>query len=215
MQDQDRTNALAEEILADAQQQADGKRQRAHRSAQRILRSETARAQQLEKDALADAEQQLEHQVRTLMADLPHQNQMRSVQVKDQIISDLFQQVLHTLRTREGIDLLPILVRLSSDAIALLDGNHFVLELDPQDVDTLGDRLGDQTVADVRTRYDRDVIVDIVASNALPDGGVIVRPAAENAVSQMIDNSFATRLRRAEPQLRGQIADRLFGDAAP
>lgn len=211
MSDQERKEkALAEEILADARRQADRKLASARRAAEAALRSARARTGAIEQEAFAAADRTIERETRTILADIPHQEQVRRLRVMEELVSRQFHDALDILRARAPRALLPSLVRLTVDAIALMDGDRFAIEVAPRDADRLGTDLAEQARSEVRKRAGRGVAIDVVPSSALADGGVIVRSAHGRL---MVDNSFATRMRRAHEGLRGQVARILFGDS--
>jgi len=203
--------ALAEEVLADARRQAERKLEAARRDAERILAGARAQADGTEKEALAAVEKRLNRETNTLLADLPHQERVRALRVKQEVILGLFREVVAGLPSRRDYDVGSVLAGLSASAISEMGGSDFVLEVAPPDATRLGPELEARTAAEVGRSSGRQVSVRVAPSSAVSEGGVVVRSSDGR---QMVDQSFATRTRRLEEQLRGEIAKILFGDQA-
>ncbi len=211
MAEEKKEQALADEILADARRQAERKLIRAKKTAERIVKSATSRVEVIMGRAVKAAEETLQHRAKMILADVPHQEQVRIIRVKEQVIGRLFSESLAALRSRKGYDVMSVLVRLGCDAIACLPGDSFVVRAAARDVAALGGELAERTVAEVGKTQNRDVTVEIVPSDELSDGGVIVQTADGR---RMVDNSFATRMRRTRGRLRRRIAERIFGEGS-
>lgn len=207
MAEESKKDALAEEIMNDARRQAERKLNRARRSAERIVKSAESRTKAVEQKAVEEAEAQLEREAKMILADIPHQEQVRRLKVKDVVIGRLVAESLDLLRSRA--DILPALVRLSSEAVANMDGDSFVLEVSERDAAGLGGPLAEKTIDEVKKARNRSITVRVVASAERNDGGVVVKSADS---AQMVDNSFGTRMRRARQGLRGRIAQLIFGE---
>ncbi len=212
--DHNKQKALAEEILADARRQARRNLDRARRTADRIVKSAESQVEEVKRTASQEAKQKLERQTKTVTADIPHQEQVRTLKVKGEVLGQLFSQALETLKARKDEDVLADLVRLSSDAICLIQAERFVLELAPAEAQSVGDRLVEETAAEVKKTTGRSVTVRAAESPAVSDGGVVVRSDEPRGAAQMIDNSFVTRMRRIRPTLRGTLAEMIFGDSS-
>jgi len=211
MTEEKKEKVLADEILADARRQAERKLASARRTAERVAKSADSQARVIMDKAVKAAEETLERRTRMILADVPHQEQVRIIRIKEQVIDRLFSESLAALRSREGYDVMSVLVRLGSDAISCLPGDRFVLRAAPRDVAALGGELAERTAAEVRKTQNRDVTVDVVPSDDLQEGGVVVETADGG---QIVDNSFATRMRRARGRLRRRIAERIFGEGS-
>lgn len=202
---------LIDEVLTDAKRQAERTLQSARQDADSILTTARQHAANLKMNILDAARQKLDHDRGLLLADLPHQRQIHSLQTKEDVLTTLFDQALTALRSRRGYDIVASLTELAVQGISELGGDAFTLELAPPDVQALGERLRDNVAARVQQATGKKPPLTVVASASIADGGVIIRSANGRI---MIDNSFATRLRRARQALRTDIAQMLFGDNA-
>lgn len=196
----DKQQALADEILSDARRQAERAVTRAKRRGDSILKAARTHAGDAKQKAAEAAEAKAERNAATIMADVPYQEQVRTLGVKEDVIGQLFTESLDTLRALPPDEMLDVLAALSMEAISSIGGERFVIELSAEDAERLGPRLAARV---------GDVAVEIAASPEVAGGGVIVRSASG---PKMVDNSFATRLRRCRESLRGRVAEMVFGD---
>jgi len=211
MDENDRQQALADEILSDARRQAGRKTGRAKRTAESVLKNARSQAEEIERRATEAAEQKAERAAATVMADLPYQEQVRILRVKDDVVGRLFAESLEALEALPAGEMLPVLAGLTGEAIGLMPGGRFVLELRAEDAEQFGGELARQAAADAKKVTGRDITVEIATSPEVTGGGVIVRSADG---PKMVDNSFAARIRRCRQRLRGEIAEIVFGDGS-
>ncbi len=209
MNESGKEHALAEEIMADARRQGERKLASARRTVEHIIKSANTQILAAEQETLRTAEQQLKHQTQRILADVPHQKQVRQLQTQNEVISRLFVESLETLKSCDSSALVGMLVRLSSSAIALMDGARFALELSSEDAEKLGGPLAEKTAAELRKTTGREMKIEAVASpELLGVSGVIIKSL--DPPGQMVDNSFATRMRRTRESLRNRIAEMIF-----
>jgi vacuolar-type H+-ATPase subunit E/Vma4 len=207
MSEQSRPDALAEEITADAARQAERKTRRAEKRAERIIRNARKQAEETRQRILDEAKTAAEQNERTAMADVPHQKQIRTLQVKNEVIETLFTEVVDELARQAGDTMLEILLRLSADAVAAMDGDEFVVEIAEPLAGSIGDELARQTAETVGQEHGRAVSVRVLPSAELTHGGAVVTSADGR---QVVDNSFDARAARLRPAIRADIADILF-----
>jgi len=211
MDEDNRRQALADEILSDARRQAGRKTGRAKRRAESILKNARSQAEEIEQRAAEAAERKAERNAATVLADVPYQEQVRALRVKDDVVGRLFAESLEALDALPPGEMLSVLAGLSVEAICLMQGGRFVLELRAEDAAQFGSEFAGQVAADARKVTGRDITVEIAVSPEVKDGGVIVRSASG---PEMVDNSFAARIRRCRQRLRGEIAGIVFGDGS-
>lgn len=211
MDEYNRRQALADEILSDARRQADRKTGRAKRRAESILKNARSQAEDIERTAAEAAEQKAERNAATILADVPYQEQVRALGVKDDVVARLFTESLEALGALPAGDMLSVLAGLSVEAIGLMQGDRFVLELRAEDAEQFGSELAGQVAAAARKVTGRNVAAEVAVSPEVKDGGVIVKSANG---PEMVDNSFGTRIRRCRQRLRSEIAEIVFGDGS-
>jgi vacuolar-type H+-ATPase subunit E/Vma4 len=207
MSESTREQALADEILSDARRQAERKLERARKRAERMVHAAQAKVAGIEQEAMDTAKQKLEAEQTILMADVPHQDLLRTLCAQDAAIRGLFDDVLNSLAERQEIDLPEVLTRLSADAIALMTGDTFVLELAEPDATAHGAALTERVAEAIKARSGRAVTLRVAASDRMPQGGVVVRSDRE-----LVDHSFANRAKQAERALRARLAALIFGE---
>ncbi len=200
METTDKQQALAEEILSDARRQAERAVSRAKRRGESILKTAKGHADDTKQRAADAAEAKAERNAATIMADVPYQEQVRILGVREEVLARLFAESLDALQALPPAEMLDVLAALSAEAISAIGGDRVVIELSAEDAEQFGPQLAERV---------GDVAVEIAASAEVAGGGVIVRSASG---PKMVDNSFATRLRRCRESLRGRIADMTFGD---
>jgi vacuolar-type H+-ATPase subunit E/Vma4 len=208
MEADNRQQALADEILSDANRQAERTVGRATRRAESILKTARSRAEDTKQRAAEAAAKKAERSAATVMADVPYQEQVRILGVKEEVIGRLFADAPDALHALPRDEMLEILVGLSVEAVSLLDGGEFIIEVSAEDAERFGSQLAGRIAAATGKAKGGDVAVTIAASDEAA-GGVIVRSASG---PKMVDNSFATRLGRCREALRGRIAEMMFGD---
>ena len=74
-----------------------------------------------------------------------------------------------------------------------------------------GPRLAEQAAAKAGEAAGRNITAETAVSQEVAGGGVLVKSADG---PEMVDNSFATRIRRCRHDLRGKIAETVFGDGS-
>jgi vacuolar-type H+-ATPase subunit E/Vma4 len=207
-------DVLRDEILADAQRQAERMIRKAERDAQAIVDKAAAESRQERETKLAAARAAAEHQHVLTLATVPVEiGRLRAIRVEREL-SALRDQVRTTLLARQGYPYGESLTVLAAEAIACMEGNEFILELSQDDLREFGATL----VEAVRKRIGRaDVAVSVrAAPEDITDitAGVLIR---DGQGRQIWDNSLDARLRRMWPLLRSKVAQQLGlpGNAEP
>ena len=196
-------DVLRDEILADAQRQAERMIRKAERDAQGIVDKATVESRQEREAKLAAARATAEHQRALTLATVPIEiGRLRAIRVEREL-SALGDQVRVKLLTRQGYPYGGSLATLAAEAIAHMEGNEFVLELSPDDLRDFAATLAEA----VRERTQRaDVTVTVGAVPADITAGVLIR---DGEGRQIWDNRLDARLRRMWPLLRSRIAEQL------
>ncbi|MFW6107825.1 MAG: V-type ATP synthase subunit E family protein [bacterium] len=208
MSEHETPDALADEILADARRQAERKLKRARRRAKSLIRSANRRAEAAKDKAAEQAAQRAEHEAERVLADIPHEEQLRRLRAKAEVIGELFEDAVEEVRSAD--DPAAALARLAADAIERMQGDAFVVDVSREDAAALGDEFAGRVAGEVGRSGGRAVSVRL-APTERSGGGVIVRSADAR---QVVDNSLATRVERFRPRLRDRIAGLIFGDDA-
>jgi len=199
-------DVLREEILADAMRQAERTVRKAEREAKALVAKATDDSVQERHSKLAVAEATAARQRTLTLATVPIEiGRSRATRVEQQLLT-LREQVRGQLAARRGGETADTLVRLAAEAVTRMEGDAFVLELSPPDLQDFGASLA----AAVQARTGRPQVTLIVSDvPAKIGGGVIVRDPQGR---QVWDNSLGARLDRLWPLLRNKIAEHLGRD---
>ena len=127
------------------------------------------------------------------------------LEIREREFDKLFDAARQSLADRTSYDYPAALATLAAEAIAAMKTDDVVVALSGDDRPIATDAW----LADVCRRVGRDVKITIAEEPAAIDGGLIVRSADGRL---FYDNSFAARLTRLRPDLRRDLADRLFGE---
>jgi len=184
--DRDPQKVLTDEILADAERQAERIRTRARRDATQITDKAQAQADAERDDRLAGARDEADRRRQLTLATVPVEvARMRAARIED-ILQSIRDEASRQLTARQGFDYRETLTVLAADAVSRVEGEAFVLELAAADAETLVADLAEA----VRRRVGRDG-VDIIR---------------DTEGRQFWDNSLQGRLARLWPMLRREIA---------
>ncbi len=196
-------DVLRDEILADAQRQAERIIRKAKREAKATIDKATTKSQE-ERDAkLAAARADAEQKRTVVFATLPVAvGRMRAAHVEQELMA-LCDTVRARLLAREGFAYRETIVTLAAEAIAGMEGDAFVLELSEKDQKILQNGL----VTSVLERVGQPNLTLTLSTEAAQiTSGVLVRDPQGR---QVWDNSLAARLDRMWPLLRSKIAKQM------
>ena len=198
--DRDPQKVLTDEILADAERQAERIRTRAKRDAAKITDKAQAQADAERDDRLAAARDEADRRHQLTLATVPIEvARMRAARI-EAVLQSIRDEARRQLTARQGFDYRETLTVLAADAVSRVEGDAFVLELAAADTETPVADLADA----VRRRVGRDGIdIRIAAEPADISAGVIVR---DDEGRRFWDNSLQGRLTRLWPMLRREIA---------
>lgn len=202
MSDETKSKPLTSEILAEAHKQSERKISGAKKNAEEITHSAQAKVASIEHDTVNQAQESLDQQSRLILADVPHQNQVRALQVQQQVIEVLFSDAVQKLLTDDSQRSDSVLTALADKSVEQIMSDSIVLELSQKDT-----KLGDNVIRALRAKYAGKTFA--AATNAKIEGGVIARSADGR---QMVDNTFKSRLHRMQRELRSKLTQLIFGE---
>ncbi len=193
---------LRDEILDDAQRQAERLRRRAERDARDILKEADKEAKEDREARLDEARRQAERTRDLVLARVP----VEVGRMRAQRLEDALEAVRGRARQRlaeAGADRERV-AALAAEAAGCIAGDAVVLELAAEDVPRFGDGLAE----DVVRRAGREGLqVSVVERPGTPGDGVVVRDPDGR---QVWDNRLAARLDRMWPALRRHVAGRFL-----
>lgn len=197
--DQNSTEVLREEILADARREGEEIVIRARRDAEVFLTGAVAEADRVRQEQLDHARAEAARQSALILATVTVETgRLRAARV-EALLESVYEEACQRLLAREGFEYRETVIGLASHAISLMAGVGFVVKLSEADRTILGDGLADE----IARRAGRPVSITISHEPGITEGGVVVEDAEAR---QVWDNRLAKRLERLWPELRRQIA---------
>ena len=196
---QNSTEILREEILADARREAEEIVSRARQEAETYVSKISAEAEKIRKEGLDQARAEAAHQSALIIATVPVETgRLRAARI-DGLLECIHEEAFQLLMKREGFEYREVLIILAAHAMSNMAGADFVMKLSEEDHAIPGESLSDE----IARRVGRPVTITISQEPVIMGGGVIIEDAEGR---QVWDNSFVKRLERMWPELRRQIA---------
>ena len=202
---------LQEEILADARRQAREAVDRARQEAEALLTKARLEAENDRRVQSQAAQVEAKRRRDLALATIPVVVGRRRAECIELALNQIRDEAARRLAAREGFDYRQAVIRLAAEALALMEGNRFVLEVSDAD----NQALGQGWLEEVRRLSGRDGLeLSTVSANTKNQVGVLVRDAEGR---QVVDNTLLARLERLWPALRRElaVATRLVSGAEP
>lgn len=196
-------NVLRDEIIADAERQADRLVRRARRESKMMVDKAVSECEQQCQEKREAAAAKAQRQRMLILATVPVEiGRLRAMQAEQELTA-LRDAVRDRLLARQDFDYGECLLTLAAEAMRQMEGDTFLLQLAPQDAEKYGKSLAADAAARAG-RPDAKVMIDQPTCDI--GGGVVVRDPQGR---QVWDNSFQARLDRLWPLLRHQMAEYL------
>jgi vacuolar-type H+-ATPase subunit E/Vma4 len=197
---QDSSDRLREEILADARREGEGIIRRAKEEAAAILAKAAAEAEKGQQERLEQARAEAARRKELILATVPVETgRLRSARV-EALLESIREEVRQQLTARNGFDSREAVLTLTAGAVKQMHGSAFAVKLSAADRAAVGDRFADEVVH----RAGRSLLSLTISNDAtLQEAGPIIEDAEGR---QIWDNRFQARLERLWPELRRQIA---------
>lgn len=196
---QNSTEVLREEILADARREGEEIVSCARRDAEVFLTGAVAEADRVRQERLDHARAEAARQSALILATVPVETgRLRAARV-EALLESVYEDACQRLLAREGFEYREIVIGLASHAISQMAGVGFVVKLSEADCTILGDDLA----GEIAHRVGRPVSITISHEPGITGGGVVIEDAEAR---QVWDNRLVKRLERLWPELRQQIA---------
>ena len=196
--------ALAREILADAQRRADRARKRAEREARAVLDEARREVEEAVGLAVAQANERCAHAEVVSRARVQQEVARLRLEQQKGILDRVRAGAEEALRALTGTDSYrAMLVELAVRAIEAMTGERFELALRLEDRQTWGDTLPAEVQRAVHERLGRTVQVVLADETLGASGGLTVRGADGR---QEAAQSFEARMERLWEQARTPVA---------
>ncbi len=199
---------LSDEILRDAATKADRIRKHAQEEAKKVLDEAAREAQAAVGKVLAVARRKADRAAGAILATVDQEARRDLLAAQAAEMERLFEAACARLADRSRYDYPDAVAGLAAQAIAAMGAESVVVELAEAD----RAMATGAWLAEVRRRVGRDVAITVSQEPAPIDGGVIVRSADGRL---FYDNSFPARLRRFRPELRLDLAARVYSKENP
>jgi vacuolar-type H+-ATPase subunit E/Vma4 len=197
--DQNSTERMREEILADARRECEQIIIRAKRDAEVSLNNATTEADRLRQERLDQAHGEASRKNELILATVSVETgRLRAARV-EALLESVCEEARERLQAREGFDYQETVISLTADAIKQMEGDAFIVKLSKAEQTVLGDGLA----GEIARRVGRTVNITIKYAEEITESGVVVEDAEAR---QVWDNRLVKRLERLWPTLRRQIA---------
>ena len=198
--------ALSDEIIKDAEKRGDRARKKAERDGKKVLDDAAAEADAAAQKILGAARARAERVAQSILATVEQEMRRDLLETQEAELGKLFEAASQRLADRSAYDVPAVLAGLAAEAIGAMAVDKVTVQL------TEADRAvaTEAWLAEVRRRVGRDVEIAVSEQPAAIAGGVIVRSADGR---RLYDNSFAARLARLRPDLRRELAARIYAGA--
>jgi len=209
MDQEDKKQALSEQILADARKKAERIVKRAKRDAARIMEEAEREGEKAAENLLAETEQEAEAEFRRLTAGIPSMKARKMLAAEEKILESVMDEAMERLRERFDADPAGHMRSLLLGAVFEMPEDEMVVEVCERDRGILTAEFLEKIAAEVRDRQGRRVQFELPEEAADISGGVIVRAKSGRTI---YDNSFEARAKRLREELRRRAAAVLFPD---
>jgi len=207
----EQTEALEQQILADARSQAEPILRRARRQAEEILRQARQEAERRREDIRRNALERAEAEARRVRAraELEAENIRRAA--REEILQYARQQAVEALRSVPGEErYAEMLLELALAGLRAMRGRRFELLMRAEDREAHGAATAGALRDRAASELGRQVIVTLADETVRASGGLVVRRADGHL---LCDQTFEARLERLWDELRVEVAKVLFPEA--
>lgn len=196
---QDATEKLHEEILADARMEGEKIVFRAKQDAEAFLTNAAAEANRAGQERLDQARAEADRRSALILSTVAVEtDRFRAARI-EALLESVHEEARQRLLDREGFEYRETVIDLASHAIRRMAGTAFVVKLPDTEKPTVGNNLVDEIVRHVG----QPVSITISYEQDTTGGGAVVEDAEAH---QLWDNRLLKRLERLWPELRRQIA---------
>lgn len=196
---QNSTEKLHEEILAEARRESEEIIIRARQDAEIFLTSADAVADRTRQERLDQARAEAALRSNLIRATIPVETGRLRTSRVETLLESVHEEARRRLLSREGIEYRETVITLASDAICQMTGDTFVVKLSRADQAILGDGLAEG----IALRVGRSVNITVSLEPDITESGVMVE---DGEARQVWDNRLLKRLERLWPELRRLIA---------
>jgi vacuolar-type H+-ATPase subunit E/Vma4 len=193
------TEKMRGEILADAQREGEEIIVRARQNAEVIVTNATAEADRLRQERLDQAHVEASRRSGLILDTISVETgRLRAARIES-LLESVNEEARQRLAAREGFEYRETLIALASYAINRMAGAEFVVKISKAEQTVPGDGLAEE----ITRRVGRPVNITISHVEDVSGDGVVIEDAEAR---QVWDNRLLKKLERLWPELRQQIA---------
>jgi V/A-type H+-transporting ATPase subunit E len=196
---EDSTEILRQEILTEAEREAEEVVFRARQEAEGFLAKAAADAEQMRREKLDQARKEADRRSELILSTVPVETaRLRAARIEE-LLGSVQDDARRRLIDHRGFDYREAVIGLAAGAIRRMGGDGFIVRLSEAD----GALIGDGAAGEIERRAGRPVRITLSLEQTMTGGGVVVE---DGAGRQVWDNRLATRLERLWPEMRRHIA---------
>jgi vacuolar-type H+-ATPase subunit E/Vma4 len=207
----DPSEKLFEEVLADGRTKADRARRRGRREAEAIRTKAAEEARAAAQNILAEARADAEARRTQILAMVEIEAKRERLAGIDQVLQAVHETAREQLGALETNAMRAAQLELALEALAQLPREEAEVALPPAAHQAYGEAFAGDLAARATEKLQRNVTVRPAAAPADVASGVVVRSVDGR---MEVVNSLEERLRRLWPDLRRDVAAKLFPDLA-
>lgn len=196
---QDSTEKLRAEILADARRKGEEILDRARQDTEHFLANAAAEANRVRQEVLDHARGEADRRSALILATVPVETGRLRAARLEALLESVYEDVRQRLLSLEGLEYRETVIALAADSIRRMAGETFLVKVSEGDQTIPGDGLAEE----IARRLGPSVIITISFEKNTTGGGVVVE---DGEARQVWDNRLLKRLERLWPELRRQIA---------
>lgn len=197
--DQDSTEKLHEEILAEARKEGEKIIDRAKQDAEIFLTSAAAVAERTRQEGLERARADAAQRSNLILSTIPVETGRLRTSRIETLLNSVYEEIRQKLMNCENFEYRKTLISLASDAINRMTGDMFVVKIPGENNFVSADDLAEE----IARHINRPVKITVVYQTDMTGYGVLVE---DGDAHQIWDNRLLKRLERMWPELRRQIA---------
>ena len=192
---------LQQEILADAQRKAARTIERAERDAGKSTRTVQRRHDRVRTARLNVVQHQADERRLAITASIEHETRRRWLLARERELDEFFDRTLEGLEHGIGVDTHESLRQLTEEALSAIGAGDLVLRVRPDDVGVFTEQLLSDLARQVGLETQDGVRVRVEPDASMRPGVVLTTADGRKT----FDNTYAIRLRRLKPRLRGAV----------
>jgi len=197
--DQDSTEKLHEEILAEARKEGEKIIDRAKQDAEIFLTSAAAVAERTRQEGLERARADAAQRSNLILSTIPVETGRLRTSRIETLLDSVYEEIRQKLMNCENFEYRKTLISLASDAINRMTGDMFVVKIPGENNSVSVDDLAEE----IARHINRPAKITVVYQTDMTGYGVLVE---DGDAHQIWDNRLLKRLERMWPELRRQIA---------